>query len=246
MKIDYEIVGISEWFIDAIECYAAIHCKDIDVDVPQDIKEVDEYLSTGKNRSFFEQYFHPQDLSALYGSFADVQDRLLDVNTLTNKIASEFYIDPEHFSQGMNQTVTSVEQAKAKLQEFRALTDEIRSKPFGYSAESNVEIGQYVERLNLAKSELDALGQQGLITADELKTVQEAFNKAKYSLEDKISYYDGYGSGYGDYHYSYEDEYGMPILDVETQAFFDEDPAKMIGVSLYSLFNYEYNVYGYS
>ena len=31
MKIDYEIVGISEWFIDAIECYAAIHCKDIKV-----------------------------------------------------------------------------------------------------------------------------------------------------------------------------------------------------------------------
>ena len=45
MKIDYEIVGISEWFIDAIECYAAIHCKDIKVCVPQNIKEVDEYLS---------------------------------------------------------------------------------------------------------------------------------------------------------------------------------------------------------
>ncbi|MBQ2804476.1 MAG: DNA (cytosine-5-)-methyltransferase [Clostridia bacterium] len=45
MNINYEIVGISDWFIDAIECYAAIHCKDIDVDVPQDIKEVDEYLS---------------------------------------------------------------------------------------------------------------------------------------------------------------------------------------------------------
>ena len=24
MNIDYEIVGISDWFIDAIECYAAI------------------------------------------------------------------------------------------------------------------------------------------------------------------------------------------------------------------------------
>ena len=45
MKINYEIVGISDWFIDAIECYSAIHCKDIDVDVPQDITEIDEYLS---------------------------------------------------------------------------------------------------------------------------------------------------------------------------------------------------------
>ncbi len=45
MNIDYEIVGISDWFIDAIECYAAMHCDDVEIDVPEDIKEVDEYLS---------------------------------------------------------------------------------------------------------------------------------------------------------------------------------------------------------
>lgn len=45
LNIDYEIVGISDWFIDAIECYAAIHCKNIKVEVPQDITDVDEYLS---------------------------------------------------------------------------------------------------------------------------------------------------------------------------------------------------------
>lgn len=45
MNINYEIVGISDWFIDAIECYAAIHCKGKKVTVPQDITEVDEYLS---------------------------------------------------------------------------------------------------------------------------------------------------------------------------------------------------------
>ena len=45
MKINYEIVGISDWFIDAIECYAAIHCNEVKVDVPQDITEVDAYLS---------------------------------------------------------------------------------------------------------------------------------------------------------------------------------------------------------
>lgn len=45
MGINFEIVGISEWFIDAIECYAAIHCADVYVEVPKDIKEVDEYLS---------------------------------------------------------------------------------------------------------------------------------------------------------------------------------------------------------
>ena len=45
MNIDYEIVGISDWFIDAIECYAAIHCGNKKVSVPQNIAEVDEYLS---------------------------------------------------------------------------------------------------------------------------------------------------------------------------------------------------------
>lgn len=45
MNINYEIVGISEWYIDAIECYAAIHCSNIKVDMPTDIKEIDSYLS---------------------------------------------------------------------------------------------------------------------------------------------------------------------------------------------------------
>ena len=45
MNINYEIVGISDWFIDAIECYAAIHCKDVEVKVPDSIEEIDKYLS---------------------------------------------------------------------------------------------------------------------------------------------------------------------------------------------------------
>ncbi len=45
LGINYKIVGISDWFIDAIECYAAIHCADKEIDIPQDIKEIDEYLS---------------------------------------------------------------------------------------------------------------------------------------------------------------------------------------------------------
>ena len=45
MNINYQIVGISDWFIDAIECYAAIHCSKKEVAVPEDIAEVDEYLS---------------------------------------------------------------------------------------------------------------------------------------------------------------------------------------------------------
>ena len=45
MNINYEIVGISDWYVDAIECYAAIHCSDVEVDMPRSIKEIDAYLS---------------------------------------------------------------------------------------------------------------------------------------------------------------------------------------------------------
>ena len=43
--IDFEITGISDWFIDAIRCYAAIHCSNKKVEVPEDITEVEEYLN---------------------------------------------------------------------------------------------------------------------------------------------------------------------------------------------------------
>ncbi len=45
MDIDYEIVGISDWFIDALECYSALHCENTSVEVPQEIEAVNKYLS---------------------------------------------------------------------------------------------------------------------------------------------------------------------------------------------------------
>ncbi len=62
ININYEIVGISDWFIDAIECYAAIHCEDVNVDVPQDIKSIDKYLS---NYTFSTNSVTPKNLSLL-------------------------------------------------------------------------------------------------------------------------------------------------------------------------------------
>ena len=45
MNIEYEIVGISDWFIDAIECYAALHCNDVNIEMPNDINAIEDYLS---------------------------------------------------------------------------------------------------------------------------------------------------------------------------------------------------------
>lgn len=44
LNINYEIVGISEWFVDAIECYAAIHKNNEQVEIPFEKQEVLAYL----------------------------------------------------------------------------------------------------------------------------------------------------------------------------------------------------------
>ena len=62
LNIEYEIVGISDWFIDAIECYATIHNNDTQVDVPVDKKEVIEYLS---KFTFSADSVHPYNLAHL-------------------------------------------------------------------------------------------------------------------------------------------------------------------------------------
>ena len=107
----------------------------------------------------------------------------------------------------VNAATVSIEQAEAKLKEFLALTEEIRTKNFDYygNAEDNVEVGKYTERLTTAKAALDELGDQGLLAAEQLNQVQEAFNRANSNLNLSISHYSGYGDGY--YDYSYYDEY---------------------------------------
>lgn len=103
-------------------------------------------------------------------------------------------------------TAQKIEAAKAKVKEFNAIIDEMNSKSFEFSAEDNVEIGQYTEKLNVAKRELDELGEQGLISAAELEQVNAAFLAAKDFLDGHTVHYTGYGSG-GGYTYSWLEDY---------------------------------------
>lgn len=82
MNINYEIVGISDWFIDAIECYAAIHCKEKKVTVPQDIKEIDKYLS---QFTFSKDSVKPYDIKRLT---EDERRDLYRANKKTNNYGS--------------------------------------------------------------------------------------------------------------------------------------------------------------
>lgn len=171
-------------------------------------KQVNEYLSTGKNADFFEKYYHPQEIGDLYGSFSDVENGLLDINTLTNRIASDFYIDPENFVKSTTQIEEPINKAKTALKEFFALADEIQHKSFPFGdAEGNVEIGKYTERLETAQSALIQFAQAGEYTKEELQEMESAFKSAQQRLSDYTTHYDGYGNGDGEYDYTYEDEY---------------------------------------
>lgn len=114
---------------------------------------------------------------------------------------------------------SEVDNASNKVEEFKKLCGDI-SSAWMRDDMSNFDIGINTEKLETAKKELDALGEQGKITADELEQINDVFNRAKTELGeiktrnedrgyDKEGYGDGYGSGYGSgsYDYSFEDEY---------------------------------------
>lgn len=89
LNIKYEIVGISDWFIDAIECYATIHNNDAQVDVPVDKKEVIEYLS---RFTFSADSVHPYNLAHMS---EDKLRNLCRANKKCNNYGSIVDIQPE-------------------------------------------------------------------------------------------------------------------------------------------------------
>ena len=62
LDLDYEIVGISDWFIDAIECYSAIHCNNIHIEAPLNRSDLLEYLS---KYTFSMDSVRPYDINRL-------------------------------------------------------------------------------------------------------------------------------------------------------------------------------------
>lgn len=63
LNIDYEIVGISDWFIDAIECYSAIHCQNHpEVKVPLTKAQI---LKDLENFTFSSDSVHPCDITKM-------------------------------------------------------------------------------------------------------------------------------------------------------------------------------------
>lgn len=80
--IDYEIVGISDWFTDAIICYDAIHCKDEPIpELPSKEKQI-EYLN---NFEFSKDSVHPSKIERLDTEYLE---KLYIANKRTKNLGS--------------------------------------------------------------------------------------------------------------------------------------------------------------
>ena len=136
----------------------------------------------------------------------DLGDGFRDLDGLTKELAMEFGIDPDEI-ESFSQVGSAAQGASQQLKIFYDLVDEIQNKSFDLAgnATDNLEVGQYIERLNSAKAVLDELGDQGQLTAEQIDQVNNAFNAANMHLENSTAHYSGYG--YGKYDYSYYEEY---------------------------------------
>lgn len=160
----------------------------------------------GQNFEFFKKYFHASEIDEIQKKFMDLGDGFRDLDGLTKELAMEFGIDPDEI-ESFSRAGSAAQGASQQLKTFYDLVDEIRNKSFDLAgnATDNLEIGEYIERLNSAKAVLDELGDQGQLTAEQIDQVNNAFNAANMHLENSTAHYSGYG--YGKYDYSYYEEY---------------------------------------
>ena len=172
----------------------------------------------GDEQGFLNKYFDRDDYLKISDWLVELENGEASINQITNRIASHFSkIDPDDFLkddfsaideivEDTNKMDAAFEEVENKLKEFEALTDKVGYKSF-YDASDNVEIGKYIQLLDDAKSALDELGRQGLLTSDQLESVNDMYNEAIDHLQDETKHYTGYGNGDGYYYDSYEDEY---------------------------------------
>lgn len=153
----------------------------------EDIRaEIDKYMSTG-DRSFFNKYYHPSDDMNLADNFTELADGYLDINSLTNKIAADFGIEPKviqsvkqtsgtpvgYYSEGeitnesrqheidlINQQKQAHKENVSAIKEETAAKNKLDSTIQGDDAAADIarENGQLEEKLELLREIADQYG----------------------------------------------------------------------------------------
>lgn len=168
----------------------------------------------GQDFEFFKKYFHPSEIAEIQQKFMDVGDGLRDLDGLTRELAMNFGIDFDDMPVTAFQRIgDTAQEVSNQLKVFFDLVDEIRHKSFDVAdnADDNLEIGEYIERLNSAKAILDEFGNQNQLTAEQMNQVNDAFNTANTFLTNSAVHYNG--SVGGRYDYSYYEEYSDALKE---------------------------------
>ena len=131
----------------------------------------------------------------------DFGDFDYDNDTLDNRLNELCETLSVTIPNGVAQTKDAFEKntqdAAEAVERFNNLVKEIKEASFFETGDAldNIDVGRYLERLEAAKAELDALGVQGVLTADQLEAVNTAFASAKDHLEYNTKRYTGFGWG---------------------------------------------------
>lgn len=90
LGLNFEIVGVSEWFVDALECYEALHGVRKDIPVPEDREDLLACLS---RYTFSQDSVHPCELDRMS---TEELSRLFFVNKSCKNYGSITQIKPEN------------------------------------------------------------------------------------------------------------------------------------------------------
>lgn len=212
-----QVVDISNGMDDLSEALLKLSLNAKEVQTPlQKLQSLIQYYSSNQlgadNISRFADEWKAFESGAK--SAAEVFDSVmykLDAKDLEGNYFRTSEKEYENLSTSLNMIKPSADTAtnaisgtENKLKSFLEFADKMQHENLYGSAENNVDIGRYIERLETEKKALEELGAQGLITAKDLEKVNQAYSEAITHLEAETSHYDSYYSGPS---YDYYDDY---------------------------------------
>ena len=137
-----------------------------------------EKLKNLLNALYPDKSFNWSDYTGIFDQF---EKGAIDGTEAINQILNLKTVaaDAETVSSSMNTVGASVDQAKAKFQEFIALTQKIQGEQYL----SDIDIGKSTANLDAMKSELQELAAQGQLTEQEMNNIASAYDKTKSHLD---------------------------------------------------------------
>ena len=119
--------------------------------------EIEKYMSTG-DKSFFDKYYHKSDDIKLADYFTELADNYLDINSLTNKIAGDFGIEPKEIGSVEQMAAVHRENTDAMKEEADAKKQLVGIDDDDNTSDITRENGLLEEKLDLLREIADEYG----------------------------------------------------------------------------------------